>query len=258
MLLKYRSTPTSKNLVSSMIKFEEMYQPITRNPFRIDPFDSLRGINEYRQIKRAQAHLTKKDLISVLGPAGGKKLLLTSRAHQIFFEEYPLAKLRSQKWNGYWTILMYDFPESLRNLRNELRTKLIELGFGSPQESVLITPLPLHQVSQELIEGSEVEKLTWVLKAKRVLGVANREIAERAWGLNELNSLYLKLIQVLPEVKRTDNQDLLPQWREYFLALDAADPYLPFELLPENWAGEKCKKLFTKFSLKDLLISIFK
>ncbi|MEK7611488.1 MAG: PaaX family transcriptional regulator C-terminal domain-containing protein [Patescibacteria group bacterium] len=241
-----------------MVKFEEMYQPITRNPFRIDPFDSLRGINEYRQIKRAQIHLTKKDLISVTGPVGGKKLVLTSRAHRIFFEEYPLAKLRSKKWDGYWTILMYDFPEKLRNLRNELRSKLIELGFGSPQESVLITPLPIHHVSQELIEGEEVEKFTWVLKAKRVLGVANREIAERAWGLNELNSLYLKLIKVLPKIRTLGRKDLLQQWREYFLALNAADPYLPFELLPENWAGEKCKNTFTKFSLKDLLIGIFK
>lgn len=241
-----------------MIKFSEMYKPITYGPLRIDYFNILRGENEYRQIKRAQAYLYKKDLLKTVDEKGEKRLVLTTKAHRIFYEEYPLSALRKEKWNGYWTEVIYDFPERKRTLRTRLRAKLIDLGFGCPQESVLISPLSLETPVRRLVEGEELEEFVWILSAQRVVGLSNKEVARRAWHLDQTNELYRKLLDILPRLNK-NNKTLLFEWQRLFLAVNAVDPYLPFELLPEDWLGEVCKKKF--ISLNDvtgLLKAIFK
>jgi len=257
LLLNYEQTPRSKALTQSMIKFEGMYKPLTKNPFSVDLFGTLDGINEEREGRRMKAYMYSKDLIKSVDESGGKKLVLTTRAHKIFYRDYPLAYLRSQKWDGTWTIVVYDFPEQLRGTRNYLREKLKSLGFGIPQESIMVSPLPLSQPIKELVDGENVENYAWVLNAKRVLGLSNAEVAAQAWSLDLFNDLYTKLVEILPQVKKSRKRGLLEDWRKCFLSVDSADPYLPFELLPKNWQGENCKKEFAKLGLRGLLKSIF-
>lgn len=256
-LLDYENTPSSKLLLTSMIKFEEMYKPLKRGPFHFELFDVLEDVNEERAAKQAGIYLYRKDLIKVRGERGNKSLALTTRAHKIFYQEYPLAELRSKKWDGFWTIVAYDLPNIKRGDRDYLRRKLKDLGFGCPQESLYICPLPLAGALRQLVEGERLEEYVWVLRAETVLGLANKEVAGRAWNLGELNDLYSKLLESLPKIKKSGNKGLLGEWQKHYLALDFGDPYLPFELLPDDWQGERCRKEFSKLGLFGLLKSIF-
>lgn len=251
------STPSSKALISTMIEFSHMYKDINKGPFSNNFWTDFNGINEYRRAQRAKAYLYKKDLLKTADGANGKTLVLTTRAHKIFYQQYPLARLRKQKWNGTWTVVMYDLPLNLKTERDYLRRKLKQLGFGCLQKSIMISPLPLEDAVQELLEGESLETYSVVLTAHRILGLTEREMAVAAWNLKVLSDLYNKLLEVLPKVKRTRNSDLLDQWRAYFLGVNFEDPYLPFELLPNDWPGEKCKKEFTKLGLPGLLRTIF-
>jgi len=246
-LTKYETLPSYKKVLSTMIKFKEMYQPIRKSSTYIDPFGNLASINEERRLKRIQIYMNKRDIINTFDKIRGKRLVVTSQGHKIFYRDYPLAKLRAKKWSGVWTVVMYDFPEKLRKLREFTRRRLKDLGFGSPQLSVLISPLPIDEGIQKLIEGEKMEKFVWTLRAKKVLGMKNQEVAQKAWPLDEINDLYRKLLGALPKIKDVaDNQKLLDGWKSYFLALNHADPYLPFELLPKDWIGELCEKEFVK------------
>lgn len=256
-LAELDTTPASKIFLDSMIKFKEMYPPLRTGPCQVDYLGILHGENEYRTMKRSQIYLNKKDLVKVTDGPEGKRLVLTTRAHRIFYEDYPLAKLRQIKWNGLWTIVMYDLPDKEKSFREYLRLKLKGLGFGSPQESVLISPLPIAAPTQELIEGEQAENFVWVVSAKRVLGLDNREVAGRAWKLDVLNQLYQSLIEVLPIVKRKRDKSLLGSWRRCFLALDNSDPYLPMELLSEDWQGENCRKAAGLSGVTGLIKTIF-
>ncbi len=70
-------------------------------------------------------------------------------------------------------------------------------------------------------------------------------MAKKAWPIiDELNTLYEELLEVLPRAKK--DRKLKERWREYFLAVNNADPYLPFKLLPKDWKGGKCEKEFVK------------
>lgn len=256
LLVSFDVTPTSKALISSMIKFSQMYNPLIANPFHVDFTNSLESRNEERAGRRARAYLYRKDLLKSVDKDGNRSLVLTTRAHKIFYLEYPLSKLRSEKWDGYWTVVMYDFPENKKTIRDYFRRKIKHLGFGAVQESVFVSPLNLIEAIQSLIEGEEIESQVWVLRSKRVFGLTNREVASVAWNLKEPNHLYELLLNILPKIKK-QRRDLLNEWKKYFLALNLEDPYLPKELLPTDWLGEKCQKEYIKLSplgfIKDFL-----
>src|SRR3989338_2527182 len=76
-------------------------------------FSNLEDKNDYRRALKTRIYMNKKDLVKTVDGKNGKRLLLTSRGHKIYYEEYPLAKLRKEKWNSEWTILTYDFPVRL-------------------------------------------------------------------------------------------------------------------------------------------------
>lgn len=246
-LLGYETLPSYKKVLSTMIKFERMYEPIYKRPGYPDPFDRIRGINEWRRFKKTQVFLNKRDLVNTFDDVRGKRLVVTSRGHKVFYEDYPLARLRDKPWDRVWTMVMYDFPEERRKDRRWIRGRLMDLGFGSPQISILISPLPIEGAVQKLLEGENVAEQVWTLRAERILGMGNREVARKAWPvIEELNGLYGELLEVLPQVKK--NKRLKDPWRECFLAVNSADPYLPLELLPKSWKGRRCEKEFIKLS----------
>lgn len=257
-LLDYEKLPNYKKLIRPMAKFSEMYVYRPPRPGTVAwAFGEGPMMKEYLSIKRAQTYMNKKDLVNTFDNIHGRRLVLTSRGHKIFYHDYPLAKLRKEKWDGHWTIVMYDFPEKIRRRRTYIRDKLLKLGFGSPQISILVSPLPLAGAAQELIEGEGLEKYIWVLSAERVLGMDNREVAKKAWPIEELNYLYKVLLDSLSKAKKAEGL-VLAEWRLYFLALNTADPYLPFELLPEDWVGEKAEKEFVKLGFGGALRLFFK
>lgn len=244
-LLAYDPLPSYKKVLSSLIKFKDMYQPLSKRPGYPILFTDIKGINAERKLQKAQIALNRRDLISTFDDVHGKRLVITSRGHKIFYEDYPLAKLRDNPWDGIWTVVMYDFPEKRRKERRWIRERLMKLGFGSPQISILVSPLPIEGPIQELLEGEEVAEQVWTLRAERILGMENREVARKAWPIiDELNILYQELLEVLPEVKK--NKQLKERWREYFSAVNNADPYLPLELLPNDWVGEDCERQFVR------------
>jgi len=244
-LLAYDALPSYKKVLSTMIKFKDMYQPLYKRPGYPTPFTDLDGLNAERKLQRTRIALHRRDLIQTFDDVHGKRLVVTSRGHKIFYEDYPLAKLRERPWDRIWTVVMYDFPEKERVERRAVRRRLMALGFGCPQISILISPLPIEEPIRKLLEAEGVVEQVWTLRAERILGMDNRAVAQKAWPiLDELNLLYDELLEVLPKVKK--DKKLRNGWREYFLAVNDADPYLPFELLPKNWKGGKCEREFVK------------
>jgi len=254
-LAVYEELPNYKKLLRNLIKFNQMYQPIPRGSRQADPWGQLAGINEERRLRRAQIYLNEKDLIQTFDEKLGRRLVVTSRGHQIFYKDYPLAKLRQQKWDGLWTVVMYDFPEKERLRRQMIRRRLIALGFGCPQISLLVSPLPVEEPVHQLLQGERVTEKVWILRAERVLGMENWQVVQRSWPqLEELQVLYEELVEVLPQAK--EEASLKEEWVRYFMAVNNADPYLPAELLPRDWSGVECERAFIGICSRGFLDSV--
>jgi phenylacetic acid degradation operon negative regulatory protein len=184
-------------------------------------------------------------LVKTVNTKQGKVLILTSKGHKVFFEKYPLAKLRQKPWDGSWTLVSYDIPSNKRqnHLRNKLRYNLLNFGFGQMHQSLMVSPLPLEEPIQEFIEGERLEKFAVVMRSKRIWGFSDQEIARKAYNLGDLQLLYNELNDTFEQARQKKPD--LKRWREYYLAVDNSDPQLPDELLPDGWPGDETRRKFT-------------
>src|SRR3989344_201360 len=53
---------------------------------------------------------------------------------------YKNKERKKEKWDGKWRVLIFDIPENLRFIRDQIRATLIVIGFMRLQDSVWIYP----------------------------------------------------------------------------------------------------------------------
>ena len=151
-------------------------------------------------------------------------------------------------WDGQWLVLTVGVPESQRQLRHKLRTRLTWLGLGSPSAGLWIIPdvtkaAGVAGVMAELdLEG---RAFAWIGRLAEI-GDPIRLLAS-AWDLDDVEKRYLGFIDrfdgVAPATASeafSTQVELLQEWRRFpFL-----DPDLPPELLQHDWPGPRAAATF--------------
>jgi phenylacetic acid degradation operon negative regulatory protein len=176
-----------------------------------------------------------------LTPPGRR--LLTEGAERI----YSFGQGR-EEWDRRWLVLLVSVPETQRDLRHRMRTRLSWAGFGSPAPGVWISP----DTSAQAEAARLVEDLTDSGQAMSfVAGYADigdeHQMAARAWDLSELDRHYERFIDEFTGLAPRSGEAvllaqtrLIHEWRRFpFL-----DPGLPPDLLPERWSGAQAADLF--------------
>lgn len=174
--------------------------------------------------------------------SGGAQLLEegTQRIYGFMRERHP--------WNGRWLVLTVAIPETQRQLRHRLRTRLTWLGLASPASGLWITPndkkeLQVHAVIRDL--GLDHQAFAWTGPATGI-GDENRLLGD-AWDLDEVEIRYLDFIAGF-ENRRAETPreafvaqvEMIQEWRRFpFL-----DPDLPSELLDHDWPGPRAAAAF--------------
>lgn len=151
-------------------------------------------------------------------------------------------------WDGRWLVLSVPIPETQRQLRHRLRTRLTWLGLGSPTPGLWISAdtgraSEVHAVIRDL--GLEDQAFSWIGPAGGI-GFESRLLVE-AWDLDEVEDLYLRFIDEF-ENREADGDlesfvaqvEMVQEWRRFpFL-----DPDLPRELLDHDWPGPRAANAF--------------
>lgn len=171
---------------------------------------------------------------------------LTNQGCKRLIRDFPLLALRKKKWDGKWRVVVFDIPEKERRLRAYLRQKLLELGFGMMQESVWISPLDVAEDLKEYLESRNLGDFVFILVARRLFAGNETKLAEKIWKLREINEEYGKILQEgerIRIVKGKEKESLIKQLKTHYSEILISDPCLPKELLPEDWQGEKARKV---------------
>jgi phenylacetic acid degradation operon negative regulatory protein len=152
-------------------------------------------------------------------------------------------------WDGRWLVVLVTIPESMRDLRHKLRTRLSWAGFGSPSPGVWITPRPEAEADAKLILD-ELALPGQVMSFVAGYGALGREadMVAAAWDLGDVAKRYGHFINQFGALHPTSPDEVLRaqttlvhEWRRFpFL-----DPQLPAVLLPPHWIGSRATKLFT-------------
>lgn len=174
-----------------------------------------------------------------LTPQGGKRIA----------RDFPVLSLQKRKWDRKWRVVIFDIEEVNRNIRDRLRKKLRELGFGMIQESVFISPHDIIQDLSEFIERCGLSEVAYVFEASSFASADLKKLANKVWGLDKLNEKYKEVLDEIEAYDLTDTHDRVKslnssrEIRNKYLSLLLQDPFLPRELLPDDWQGEKARIL---------------
>jgi phenylacetic acid degradation operon negative regulatory protein len=155
-----------------------------------------------------------------------------------------------QPWDGEWLVLSVAIPETQRQLRHKLRTRLTWLGMGTPSSGIWILPnsARVDEVAA-VIEELELagRAFAWTGRLTSI-GKSDKLIAD-AWSLDDVEALYANFLGTFGRARAQKPVDaftaqvrLVQAWRRFpFL-----DPALPAELLDHAWPGPNAARLFRR------------
>ena len=189
-------------------------------------------------------------------------LRLTSVGKKKVERDFPLLTIQNTKWDRKWRIVIFDIEEVSRPIRERLRYKLREVGFGLLQKSVFISPHDIAKDFTEFIEVLGLSDSVYLLEVSNIVVGNIGSLVNRVWNLEKINKAYKRIIQKIEDGYlisvddrqkklngRTDDHkvgDIAGEvWKEY-LDVVLKDPFLPRDLLPADWEGERARFLIRK------------
>ena len=154
-------------------------------------------------------------------------------------------------WDGRWLLLYVSVPESQRDLRHRMRTRLGWAGFASLGSGTWVSPWIDREVeAREVLEDlglSDGGGARSFIAKPGGIGDVN-EMVTATWPLGEIAAGYGAFLERFGTAPPADsgydafvNQvRLVHEWRRFpFL-----DPDLPGDLLPRDWSGYRAAEQF--------------
>lgn len=199
---------------------------------------------------RDLVELGKRGYLEMGGRGRNRKdrvLRLTAKGRLLALGGRDPEECWDRPWDGKWRMVLFDIPETDRKLRDTLRRHLLARHFGYLQDSVWISPDPMH-IERRLFQGTDVNAdhlLT--LEAVPGTGEGNADIVRGAWNFGAINAAYAKHLDLLGTCPPPDSWDsqsaTLHHWlaeeREAWRTTISRDPLLPRTLCPPNYLGHQ-------------------
>lgn len=197
------------------------------------------------------------DITKEVDKRGEVRLRLQAKGGRLLDEVLPFRKLQSRQWDKRWRLVVFDIPEKRKQIRDNLRKKLKQLGFGMWQKSVYVTPHDVMREMNEYLEENGLFPLVVCFESRRTGFGDDREFADEIFGTEELNEKYLEIVNKAEELEhllngkkvspRAFEQELRKLWLRYVGHVET-DPFLPFELLPKPWKAQEARRTLRRLA----------
>ncbi|MEU4659212.1 PaaX family transcriptional regulator C-terminal domain-containing protein [Streptomyces sp. NPDC023723] len=153
-----------------------------------------------------------------------------------------------------WVLAVFSVPESERQKRHILRSRLAGLGFGTAAPGVWIAPARLHAETRHVLGRLRLDAYVDFFRGEHLGFAPTAEAVGRWWDLAAVAKEHEAFLDRHARVLRAweGRPDTPPEdaYRDYLLALDSwrrlpyADPGLPARLLPDDWPGARSAAVF--------------
>lgn len=173
--------------------------------------------------------------------------LLTEGTERIFHFTAAAAE-----WDSRWLLVLARAPETERQARHLLRTRLAWAGLGSPTPGVWIgTHVDRLAEVEGVLGQAGVLADTQIFVAEHRGGGPLEAMVRQAWDLDALENRYEAFIaEFAGGAARRDPLprviELVHAWRRF----PWIDPALPPALLPGRWSGVRAARLFSRLHAK--------
>lgn len=153
-----------------------------------------------------------------------------------------------------WVLAVFSVPESERQKRHVLRSRLAGLGFGTAAPGVWIAPARLHEETRHTLERLRLDVYVDFFRGEHLGFAPTVDAVARWWDLAAVAKQHEAFLDrhadVLHAWERRGDTPPEAAYRDYLLALDSwrhlpyADPGLPAHLLPADWPGTRSAAVF--------------
>ena len=213
-------------------------------------------------VRSSISRLKRRGILAAERIDGSAGYALSARAREILDEgDRRIFTRRRAGLEDGWVLAVFSVPESERQKRHTLRSRLVWLGFGTVAAGVWVAPAHVEAETRQVLQRQGLEAYVDLFHAA-YLGFEPVSAQVSAWwDLQELQRLYRQFYAehapVLARWRRrrrdadgeafADYVRAVTRWRR----LPFLDPGLPPELLPGDWLGTRAADLF--FALRDRL-----
>ena len=110
------------------------------------------GLVNHRQSKRRVSaslnRLIENGYVKFESNGPKRRLMLTAIGEKFaaLLGEGRLMANKPKRWDGKWRILIFDIPEKRKNVREQVRRTLVDLGFIRLQDSVWVYPYDCEDI----------------------------------------------------------------------------------------------------------------
>lgn len=153
-----------------------------------------------------------------------------------------------------WVLAVFSVPESERQKRHVLRSRLAGLGFGTAAPGVWIAPARLYEESRHTLRRLHLDPYVDFFRGEHLGFAPTAEAVARWWDLTAIAKEHERFLDVhAPALHAWERRSDTPPeeaYRDYLLALDSwrhlpyTDPGLPTALLPADWPGVRSAQVF--------------
>ncbi|MFJ5262044.1 PaaX family transcriptional regulator C-terminal domain-containing protein [Streptomyces sp. NPDC088387] len=153
-----------------------------------------------------------------------------------------------------WVLAVFSVPESERQKRHVLRSRLSGLGFGTAAPGVWIAPARLYEETRHTLQRLRLDSYVDFFRGEHLGFAPTVEAAARWWDLTAIAKEHEAFLDrhapVLHAWEKRPDTPAEEAYHDYLLALDSwrhlpyADPGLPARLLPADWPGVRSAAVF--------------
>ncbi|MEV5873246.1 PaaX family transcriptional regulator C-terminal domain-containing protein [Streptomyces sp. NPDC052101] len=153
-----------------------------------------------------------------------------------------------------WVLAVFSVPESERQKRHVLRSRLAGLGFGTAAPGVWIAPARLYEETRHTLRRLRLDPYVDFFRGEHLGFAPTADAVARWWDLAAIAKEHERFLDahapVLSAWERRADTPPEAAYRDYLLALDSwrhlpyTDPGLPTELLPASWPGVRSAEVF--------------
>ncbi|MEU1616878.1 PaaX family transcriptional regulator C-terminal domain-containing protein [Streptomyces sp. NPDC005722] len=209
-----------------------------------------------QSVRSAVSRLKRRGLLEPDRVGGAAGYALSEDARQLLADGdrriygHPAGATEDRQW----VLAVFSVPESERNKRHLLRSRLARLGFGTAAPGVWIAPARLHAEAGHTLRRLGLEGYVDLFTGTHDGFEPTAAAVRRWWDLDAVAKRHLAFLDVHEPVLRAwaARRTTPPQeaFADYLRALDSwrrlpyADPGLPPALLPSGWPGGRAAAVF--------------